>query len=222
MTICSVKGCDGYHIAKGYCDKHYRRYLTYGDPLGKAEPKEKRICMISGCDNYHYAHGYCKKHDRRVRNNGDPYTVKKTGRSTTYEDSYCDLAYKFVMLGHTIEELATYLDVTVSTIYNWRDAHPSFMEAIKNGRIEADMHVENALYRSAKGYNEDGKHYPPNPASIIFWLKNRHPDRWNNRNDYEKPRDPNEGKTLNDLKSELEEKLTKLNSLIDDESASPD
>ncbi len=31
--ICSVEGCDKPHSAKGYCGKHYRKWLRYGDPL---------------------------------------------------------------------------------------------------------------------------------------------------------------------------------------------
>lgn len=34
--ICSVEGCNKTHSAKGYCGKHYRKWLRYGDPiLGK-------------------------------------------------------------------------------------------------------------------------------------------------------------------------------------------
>lgn len=30
MRICSVKGCNNQHKAKGYCMKHYRRFLRNG------------------------------------------------------------------------------------------------------------------------------------------------------------------------------------------------
>jgi hypothetical protein len=29
---CTVPGCERFVIAKGYCDKHYRRWRIYGDP----------------------------------------------------------------------------------------------------------------------------------------------------------------------------------------------
>jgi hypothetical protein len=32
-TGCIVLGCDGKHRALGYCEKHYQRFRTYGDPL---------------------------------------------------------------------------------------------------------------------------------------------------------------------------------------------
>lgn len=30
MKTCSVEGCNGKHVAKGYCDKHYRQFKKYG------------------------------------------------------------------------------------------------------------------------------------------------------------------------------------------------
>ena len=31
MRICSVEGCNNKHLAKGYCDKHYRQIKKYGE-----------------------------------------------------------------------------------------------------------------------------------------------------------------------------------------------
>jgi hypothetical protein len=31
LKICSVEGCNRKHVAKGYCDKHYRQYKKYGE-----------------------------------------------------------------------------------------------------------------------------------------------------------------------------------------------
>jgi len=33
MQICIIEGCTKKLKAKGYCNKHYRRFLRYGDPL---------------------------------------------------------------------------------------------------------------------------------------------------------------------------------------------
>lgn len=35
-AACSVDGCTEPHIAKSYCNRHYRRWKQYGDPLGEA------------------------------------------------------------------------------------------------------------------------------------------------------------------------------------------
>ncbi len=32
MRKCEVEGCDGKHVGRGYCKKHYTRYYRYGDP----------------------------------------------------------------------------------------------------------------------------------------------------------------------------------------------
>jgi hypothetical protein len=69
------------------------------------------------------------------------------------------------------------------------------LASIKKGKDEFDTgKVENSLLQSALGYehpdvhisNYQGeitvtpitKHYPPNPTSLIFWLKNRNKERW--------------------------------------------
>ena len=33
-TCCSVEGCEGRPIGRGWCAKHYQRWQKYGDPLG--------------------------------------------------------------------------------------------------------------------------------------------------------------------------------------------
>lgn len=33
MRICDVDGCSGKHQAQGFCQKHYWKWKTYGDPL---------------------------------------------------------------------------------------------------------------------------------------------------------------------------------------------
>lgn len=33
MVICSVEGCDRVVLARGWCTRHYTRWLRYGDPL---------------------------------------------------------------------------------------------------------------------------------------------------------------------------------------------
>lgn len=33
MKKCSIEGCNGRYICKGYCTKHYQRWLNHGNPL---------------------------------------------------------------------------------------------------------------------------------------------------------------------------------------------
>jgi hypothetical protein len=36
--ICSVPDCDAPHLAKGYCNRHYKAWKLYGDPLARKYP----------------------------------------------------------------------------------------------------------------------------------------------------------------------------------------
>lgn len=119
------------------------------------------------------------------------------GRPTKYKTEYNEQAYKLCLLGHTDEELAAFFEVHVSTIHQWKLDHPDFSDSIKKGKEIADGEVTQALYKSALGYSHpdvdikviDGnivetpliKHYPPNPTSMVFWLKNRQPKKWRDK-----------------------------------------
>jgi len=95
--------------------------------------------------------------------------------------------------GFTDDELAVFYKVCKKTINNWKK-DPEFLTLLKKGKDMADSKVERSLYERACGYshpedkifNNNGKemivktikHYPPDPVSAIFWLKNRQPERW--------------------------------------------
>lgn len=77
MKKCSVVGCDQKHYAKGYCKKHYRRFLKYGDPLAggrwyKHIKASEQVCSVDGCNNLVQARGWCSKHYKRWELYGDP------------------------------------------------------------------------------------------------------------------------------------------------------
>lgn len=119
------------------------------------------------------------------------------GRPTKYKPEYDEQAYKLCLLGHTDKELASFFDVSEQTVNAWKHEHPSFLESLRKGKDIADSDVSQALYKSALGYSHpdvdikviDGqivetdltKHYPPNPTSAIFWLKNRQSGKWRDK-----------------------------------------
>lgn len=124
-------------------------------------------------------------------------TAGAGGRPTSYKPEYCELAYNYCLLGATDVQLASFFDVAESTIHKWKHDFPEFSESLKRGKAEADARVAAATFHRATGYSHqedkiflhDGepvvvttvKHYPPDPVSCIFWLKNRQPERWTDK-----------------------------------------
>jgi hypothetical protein len=129
--------------------------------------------------------------------------VAKTGRPTAYQPGYAKQAKKLCLLGATDTDLAKFFEVAVSTISKWKVDQPEFSEALKAGKEGADSAVAKSLYRRALGYKHravkivaDAKtgaehivpyteHYPPDTTAAIFWLKNRRPDVWRDRQQVE-------------------------------------
>ena len=115
-----------------------------------------------------------------------------------HKDEYDEQAYKLCLLGATDKELGDFFNVTEQTINNWKKDFPSFFESIKRGKIDADARVAQSLFKRALGYtaNEtqlaqfggsftDEKVIPkevaPDTTAAIFWLKNRQPQKWRDK-----------------------------------------
>jgi hypothetical protein len=124
----------------------------------------------------------------------------KTGRPTAYKVAYVKQAAVLAQMGATDIEMAAFFDVALSTFNLWKLKHPAFSESLKVGKDSADDRVVSSLYHRAIGYSHpeidirvvDGvivqtpitKHYPPDPTSMIFWLKNRRKDEFRDRVDH--------------------------------------
>jgi hypothetical protein len=105
--------------------------------------------------------------------------------------------------GLSDEQLAEKMGICTSTFYAWKNKYPEISEALKEGKDVADRKVENALYKRACGFEYEEvtterdeingkmitkrvtKFYPPDPTSMIFWLKNRKPDEWRDKRETE-------------------------------------
>lgn len=125
-----------------------------------------------------------------------PKKKRRVGRPSKKDELNFDIARKLAEYGHTMEEIADIVGVDRSNLYEWMK-DKNFRDAIKKGREIADERVENAMYHRALGYSHQEekifqyegqiiraqtvKHYPPDPTSMIFWLKNRKPDVWKDR-----------------------------------------
>lgn len=74
--------------------------------------------------------------------------------------------------GLTDEQIAKNIGITVSTFYEWKKKYSGISESIKKGKEVVDYEVENALLSSA---------LEGNTTAQIFWLKNRRPDKWRDK-----------------------------------------
>ncbi len=96
--------------------------------------------------------------------------------------------------GLTDKQIAKNIGVSEQTLNVWKKTYPSFFESLKKGKEVVDIEVENALLKRALGYRyyevtiEDGletkrvtKEVQPDTTAQIFWLKNRCPDKWRDK-----------------------------------------
>lgn len=106
------------------------------------------------------------------------------------------------------EDIAKKLGVAYSTFRTYRDRYSALSAALKRGQEVADVEVENALFKRALGYTYDEvtkeagtvqdpetgelvnamvvtkrvtKEVQPDVTAQIFWLKNRRPDKWRDK-----------------------------------------
>lgn len=119
--------------------------------------------------------------------------MTKIGRPTKFKEEYIEQAYKLTMLGFTDSDLASFFEVDESTINNWKNDYPEFLESLKKGKAIADAEVAMKLYARAMGYKtqefreEDSKtvvvtkEVAPDTTAQIFWLKNRQPKLWRDK-----------------------------------------
>lgn len=123
--------------------------------------------------------------------------VGVVGRPTKYKEEYAEQAYNYCLLGAIDDQLASFFSVDVSTINNWKNDYPEFLDAIKKGKEQADLEVTQSLKKRASGMKlkkqvvkeggivEIEDEIPPDTAAMIFWLKNRQPKIWRDKQETE-------------------------------------
>ncbi len=140
------------------------------------------------------------------------------GRPTSFKPEYIAQAEKLCLLGATDIEIADFFEVDVRTLYRWKGAYVEFCQALKAGKEVSDNRVERSLFSRANGYEHDEvdirvvngqiiqtpirKFYPPDTTAAIFWLKNRKPADWRDKQDHEHT-GPNGGPVQNHLTVEF-------------------
>ncbi len=126
--------------------------------------------------------------------------------------------------GLTDEQIAHNMGIDVATLYRWKNNHCEICNALKRGKEVVDREVENALLKSAQGFEYEEvteelrwdkskndyvmkvvkrvkKIVPPSTVAQIFWLKNRKPTEW---------RDKREVEANNESLEKLDEFLEKI------------
>ncbi len=124
--------------------------------------------------------------------------------------------------GLTDEDIYKNLDISHDSFYKYKKEHPELTEALKRGKEEVDVIVENSLFKRALGYDfeevtqeplfnpvtgepildADGnqkiavtkivrKQVVPDTTAQIFWLKNRKPKEWRDKQELEHSGDLN-------------------------------
>ena len=134
------------------------------------------------------------------------------GRNSKYESDFPLLAEGYAREGMIDKTIAAKLGISISRFYEYVKKYKEFKDALKRGKRPVDVEVENALLKRAKGYTfeetkvefapriVDGvqtdqgvpqkitrikKEVVPDTTAQIFWLKNRRPDKWRDRHDFD-------------------------------------
>jgi transposase-like protein len=131
-------------------------------------------------------------------------------RPSKYETEVKDkltLVQAWARDGLTNDQIAHNLGITEKTLYEWQNKYSEFSEALKRGKEVIDIEVENALLKRALGYRYEEityeaveigenrtpatkiktvvKEIQPDTTAQIFWLKNRRPDAWRDKQNVE-------------------------------------
>lgn len=100
--------------------------------------------------------------------------VNKGGRPSKLPNIDLEEVGKLAALGLTDDEIAGWLGICRATLSTYKKDNEKFLDAIKKGKLRADMNVVRKLYNKSI----DG-----DTTAMIFWLKNRRKNEWRDRQD---------------------------------------
>ena len=122
------------------------------------------------------------------------------GRKSCFNEAIRATIIRLAEEGKTDEEIAEMIGVSRTTLTNWKGKYQDFSLAVREAKHMADELVEAALFSRATGYTHDEenvivtkqgdvvpvtkkKHYPPDTQAAMFWLRNRKPADWREKNE---------------------------------------
>ncbi|MEK4449922.1 helix-turn-helix domain-containing protein [Paenibacillus sp. FSL L8-0506] len=136
--------------------------------------------------------------------------------------------------GLTDEQIADNMGIKRATLYEWKKRYPDISDTLKKGKEVIDRHVENALLKRALGYRYDEvtrepgtvedeetgelkqvmvetkrvtKEVQGDTTAQIFWLKNRKPEQWRDKQDVQHSGSVNVNNPYKDLTTDELRKL---------------
>lgn len=82
-STCSVSDCGRASVRRGWCDPHYRRWRSHGDPtlggLIRLRSTSGAICSVDGCERGRSDSDLCSKHHQRIQRTGTTDPAPRLG-----------------------------------------------------------------------------------------------------------------------------------------------
>lgn len=154
-------------------------------------------------------------------------------RPSKFNNSISEKIIELYEQGKTDIQVAQIIGISERTINNWKNNKPEFVQALKEAKFAADELVEASLFRRATGYSHKVEkifcdkfgqitramtvqHYPPDTTAAIFWLKNRQPENWREKQPGENDTKITFGDSDEDLDNKIAELLAKAGKLTEE------
>lgn len=63
-----------------------------------------------------------------------PQEKRPVGRPSLYDPAYCEKVVELGRIGKSVEQISALLNVSLRTMYSWRDAHEEFLHALDDAK----------------------------------------------------------------------------------------
>ena len=148
---------------------------------------------------------------------------KATGRPLIFKPEFVEQVYRLCLLNKDITEaeMADFFFVDTNTIALWKSQYKEFMDAVTEGKQNADLQVVNGMFQNALGFYkkvekpvstvsgveivEYMQYYPPNLAAQKFILNSRHSKLWTEKTAIEHSGEMSIGSSLEEARKRIKD-----------------